>query len=115
MFGVILLQIDMEKVKFIKDIRIIKEENDPHLMAIKATGIAELKHLLAPALISATNPDKPSKDGIYEMEFVLGDSGDQLTEVEMEVDVVFRFKNMPDWVKGIKVNARDNSDIELIL
>lgn len=94
--------------------QIIKEENHPQMMAVKATGVAELKHILAPILVSATDPDKPSTDGIYEMDFVLGDSGDQFTEVEMEVDVVFRFKNLPKWVKGIKVNARDNSDIELI-
>ena len=105
----------MEKVKYIKNVRILTEEQDPRMMAIKATGIAELKHLLSPALVSATDPENPSKDGIYELDFVLGDSGDQLTEVQMEVDVVFRFKNLPDWVKGIKVNARDNSDIELIL
>ena len=105
----------MEKVKYIKDIRIVKEENEPRMMAVKATGVAELKHILSPILVSSTDPDIPSKDGIYEMDFVLGDSGDQLTEVEMEVDVVFRFKNIPDWVKAIKVNARDNSDIELVL
>ena len=91
------------------------EESDPRIVAIKATGIAELRHLLSPALVSATDPEKPAKDGIYELDFVLGDSGDQLTEVQMEVDVVFRFKSLPEWVKGIKVNARDNSDIELIL
>jgi hypothetical protein len=84
------------------------------LFAIKATGIADLKHLLAPVLISSSNPDQPAKDGIYELDFVLGDSGEELTEVEMEVDVVFRFKKVPEWVKGIKINARDNSDIELI-
>jgi hypothetical protein len=104
----------MEKVKLIKGIRIVRDQEEPKIMAVKATGIAELKHLLSPILVSASNPEKPSSDGIYEMDFVLGDSGDQPTEVEMEVDVVFRFKNLPEWVKGIKVNARDNSDIELL-
>ena len=105
----------MEKVKYIKDIRIIREEGEPQVMAVKARGIAELKHLLSPVLVSATDPENPSSDGIYEMDFVLGDSGSQLTEVELEVDVVFRFRNLPAWVKGIKVNAQENSDIELIL
>ena len=105
----------MEKVKYIKGMQIIQERDKPQMMAIKAKGIAELKHLLSPVLVSASDPQKPSSDGIYEMDFVLGDSGDTPMEVEMEVDVVFRFKNLPKWVKGIKVNARDNSDIELIL
>jgi hypothetical protein len=105
----------MEKVKYIKDIQLIREKDAPQLMAIKAKGIAELKHLLSPVLVSASDPKKPSSDGIYEMDFVLGDTGDTPIDVEMEVDVVFRFKNLPKWVKGIKVNARDNSDIELIL
>lgn len=104
----------MKKVKYIKDIRIIKDDDEPQVMAVKARGIAELKHLLSPVLVSTSDPDSPSGDGIYELDFVLGDSGDQLTEVEMEVDVVFKFRNLPDWVKGIKVNAKENSDIELI-
>lgn len=104
----------MEKVKYIKDIKIIREENEPQVMAIKARGVAELRHLLSPVLVSSSDPGKPTSDGIYEMDFVLGDSGSQLTEVELEVDVVFRFRNLPEWVKGIKVNAQENSDIELI-
>ncbi len=104
----------MEKVKYIKGIQIIRDKEEPQMMAIKASGIAELKHLISPVLVSASDPQKPSSDGIYEMDFVLGDTGSTPMEVEMEVDVVFRFRNLPKWVKGIKVNARDNSDIELI-
>lgn len=104
----------MEKVKYIKGIRILHEKDEPRIMAIKATGVAELKHLLSPVLVAASDPDKPTEDGIYEMDFVLGSTGDAITEVEMEVDVIFKFKNLPDWVKGIKINARENSDIELI-
>ncbi len=105
---------EMKKVKYIKGMQIIQTKDDPRVMAVRATGIAELKHLISPGLVSASDPKKPSSDGIYEMDFVLGDSGSIPMEVEMEVDVVFRFKNLPKWVKGIKVNARDNSDIELI-
>ena len=104
----------MEKVKYIKSIQVIRDKEEPQMMAIKASGIAELKHLISPVLVSASDPQKPSSDGIYEMDFVLGDTGSTPMEVEMEVDVVFRFRNLPKWVKGIKVNARDNSDIELI-
>jgi hypothetical protein len=28
--------------------------------------------------------------------------------------VIIRLKNLPGWVKGIKINADENSDIELI-
>lgn len=105
----------MEKVKYIKDIRIIREDEEPRMMAVKARGVAELRHLLTPVLVSASDPGSPTSDGIYEMDFVLGDSGNQLTEVELEVDVVFKFRNLPAWVKGIRVNAKENSDIELIL
>ena len=103
-----------DRVKFVKNIKIVKGEAEPDLLAIKATGIAELKQLLAPVLVSAKNYESPPADGIYEFDFVLGTTEDELTDVEMEVDVVFRFKNMPEWVKGIKVNAKENSDIELL-
>jgi hypothetical protein len=44
----------------------------------------------------------------------MGTTNVEDTEVDLEVDVVFRFNNLPSWVKAIKVNATDNSDIELI-
>jgi hypothetical protein len=42
------------------------------------------------------------------------DTHEDYMDVEIEVDVVFRIKNLPDWVKGVKINASENSDIELL-
>ncbi len=103
----------MNKIRFVKDIRIVKEDTEPDLMAVKAKGVAELKKLIAPVLIPREYKDIP-EDGIYELDFVLDNTGDEYTDVELEVEVVFRIKAMPDWVKGIKINASENSDIELI-
>jgi hypothetical protein len=103
----------MNKIRFVKDIRIVKEDSEPDLMAVKAKGVAELKKLIAPVLIPREYKDIP-EDGIYELDFVLDNTGDEYTDVELEVEVVFRIKAMPDWVKGIKINASENSDIELI-
>lgn len=103
----------MNKIRFVKDIRIVKEDAEPDLMAIRAKGVAELKKLIAPVLVPREYKDIP-EDGIYELDFVLGDTGEEYTNVELEVDVVFRVKEMPDWVKGVKINASENSDIELI-
>ena len=41
--------------------------------------------------------------GIFEMDFVLGDSGDSPVEVEIELDVVFKFKNMPGKFLSYKI------------
>lgn len=103
----------MNKIRFVKDIRIVKEDAEPDLMAIRAKGVAEIKKLIAPVLVPREYEDIP-EDGIYELDFVLGDTGVEYTNVELEVDVVFRVKAMPDWVKGVKINASENSDIELI-
>ena len=102
-----------DKVRFVKDIRIVKEDTEPDLMAIRARGIAELKKLIAPVLI-AREYDTIPEDGIYELDFVLDAAGEEMTNVELEVDVVFRVKSLPKWVKGVKINATENSDIELI-
>lgn len=104
----------MEKVRYLKDVRVIREETNPEMLAIKATGVAQLKHLLSPILVAAEQNDVSTGDGVYELDFVLGQAGIDPVEVELEVDVVFRMKNIPDWVKAIKVNALENSDIELI-
>lgn len=101
------------KIRYVKDIQIVKEDTEPDLMAIKAKGVAEIKRLISPALIPREYEEEPA-DGIYELDFRLGETDAEFTDVELEVDVVFRIKNLPDWVKGVKINASENSDIELI-
>jgi hypothetical protein len=102
-----------EKIRFVKDIRIVKETSEPDLMAIKAKGIAELRKLIAPVLIPKEYKTIP-EDGIYELDFVLDHNGEQLTNVDLDIEVVFRVKSLPSWVKGVKINAAENSDIELL-
>ena len=102
-----------DTIRFVKEIRIAKDDSEPDLLAIKASGIAEIKKLISPVLVPKEYDEVPD-DGIYELDFVLGHSDEEYTNVEMEVGVVFRIKNLPDWVKGVKINAAENSDIELI-
>nr|NQU89641.1 hypothetical protein [Bacteroidota bacterium] len=102
-----------DNIRFVKDIRIVKDDNEPDLMAIKAKGIAELKKLIAPVLVPR-NYEVIPEDGIYELDFVMDNSTEEMANVELEVEVVFRVKSLPGWVKGIKINASENSDIELI-
>jgi hypothetical protein len=101
------------EITYVKDLRIIKEAAEPDLMAIKARGIAAIKRLIAPVLKPREYLVEPS-DGIYELDFTLDESHQDFIDVELEVEVVFRIKNLPDWVKGVKVNAAENSDIELL-
>jgi hypothetical protein len=101
------------RIKFVKRIQVIKDTSDPGLMAIKAEGIADLKIPLHPVLIPREYEDE-SEDGIFELDFKLDESGQEVTDVELEVEVIIRLKNLPGWVKGIKINADENSDIELI-
>lgn len=102
-----------DSIRYVKDIQIVREDTEPDLMAIKAKGIAEIKKLISPVLVPRDYKEVPA-DGIYELDFQLDENDDQYTNVELEVDVVFRIKNLPDWVKGVKINAAENSDIELI-
>jgi hypothetical protein len=102
-----------DEIKYVRDIRILKESAEPDLMAIKARGIASLKKLIAPVLIPKEYDTVP-EDGIFELEFLLDEAHQDVIDVEMDVEVVFRIKNIPAWVKGIKINATENSDIELI-
>ena len=102
-----------DTIRYVRDIQIVKNNNEPDLMAIKAKGIAGIRKLIAPVLVPREYPEIP-EDGIYELDFLLDATEDEYTNVELEVDVVFRIKNLPDWVKGVKINAAENSDIELI-
>jgi hypothetical protein len=102
-----------DTIRCVRDIRIIRDDTEPDLMAIRAKGIAEIRKLIAPVLVPRDYRDIPD-DGIYELDFRLGQTDTGFTNVELEVDVVFRIKNLPGWVKGVKINAAENSDIELI-
>jgi hypothetical protein len=101
------------EITYVKDIRIVREDDEPDLMAIKARGIAAIKKLIAPVLVPREYTTEP-KDGIYELDFTLDETHQDYVDVEIEVDVVFRIKNLPEWVKGVKINAAENSDIELL-
>jgi hypothetical protein len=101
------------EVTYVKDILIVKETAEPGLMAIKARGIATIKKLVAPALVPKEYTSEP-EDGIFELDFTLDETHQDFVDVELEVEVVFRIKNLPAWVKGVKVNAAENSDIELL-
>jgi hypothetical protein len=101
------------EITYVKDIRIVREDDEPDLMAIKAKGIAAIKKLIAPVLIPKEYQTEPA-DGIYELDFTLDETHQEYVDVELEVEVVFRIKNLPEWVKGVKINAAENSDIELL-
>jgi len=101
------------EITYVKDIRILKEAAEPDLMAIKARGIASIKKLIAPVLVPREYGSEPA-DGIFELDFTLDEAHQDYVDVELEVEVVFRIKNLPEWVKGVKINAVENSDIELL-
>jgi len=101
------------KVRFVKDIQIVKDTPGKDKMAIKARGIAELKMKITPVLIPREYDSEPA-DGIYELDFTLDETSEAYTNVDLEVDVVLYIRNLPGWVKGIRVNAAENSDIELL-
>jgi hypothetical protein len=102
-----------DKIRYVRDIQIVKNDAEPDLMAIKAKGVAEIRKLIAPVLVPREYQEIPD-DGIYELDFRLDTTDKEYTDVELEVNVVFRIKNLPAWVKGVKINASENSDIELI-
>ena len=91
----------------------IRDAAQPELLAIKAEGVADINLPLHPVLIPMPYDSVP-EDGIYELDFKLDETNQELTEVELEVEVIIRMKNLPSWVKGVKINADENSDIELI-
>lgn len=101
-------------LKYVKNLRIIKPESEPGLMAVTANGVAEISRQYRPVLVPRQYKDAP-EDGILEMDFVLIPAEENdISDIEMEVNIIFRIKDLPPWVKGLRVNAAENSDIELI-
>jgi hypothetical protein len=100
-------------LKYVKNLRVVKPDSDPGLMAVTANGIAEIDRQYRPVLVPRQYKEEPA-DGILEMDFVLIPSDGKISDIEMEVNIIFKIKDLPPWVKGLKVNAAENSDIELI-
>jgi len=101
------------RIKYVKRVQLLKRAADPDLLAIRASGIAEVFMPSTPVLIPRKYKEIPG-DGIFEVDFKMEESGENVTNMEIEVEVLFRFMNLPSWVKGVRINASDNSDIELI-
>ena len=102
-----------DKIKYVTDIQIIKSAKEPGFVMVKAKGIAAIDKLIAPVLRPGKNQNF-SDDGIYELEFLLDSRNERDLDVEILVDVELRIKNLPDNVKGLKIIASENSDIELL-
>lgn len=103
-----------DKIKYVKNIQVIKSKDGSEHLLIKAKGIAEINKLVNPVLRPGKN-EKMEEEGIYELDFVLESTKFSNAAVEVEMDVELRIKNLPKGIIAIKVNASDNSDIEIIL
>jgi hypothetical protein len=110
---VLLLQGMNNKVRFVKGIQIVKDSAEQDRLAVKARGIAEINIPVNPVLIPRKYESEPA-DGIYELDFILDETSEDYTKLELEVEVVFYIRNLPGWVKAIRINASENSDIELL-
>jgi hypothetical protein len=101
------------RIKYVSRIQVIKDNSEPGLIAIKVEGVADLLTAFQPVLVPRKY-EKAPEDGIFELDFTLDEDPREHTDVELEVEVVIRIKNIPAWVKGIRINAEENSDIELL-
>jgi hypothetical protein len=104
----------MKKIKLLKGLMVQRDQENPELVQLRVTGITGLKQLLSPVIASVEKHDKSSGEGIYEFDLLLSETGMELMDVDLEVSVIFQIKDLPGWVKAIRVNAEENSEIEII-
>jgi hypothetical protein len=101
------------KIRFVKGIHVLRNGGAGKELAIRANGLAEVNIRMTPLLVPRDYTEEPA-DGIYELDFTLEENLGEATRMEVEVEVAFHIKNMPAWVRGVRINACDNSDIELL-
>ena len=100
-------------IKYIRGVQLIRSKDEPELLVIKAKGFADIRIPFSPVLIPRESGNIP-EDGILELDFKLDEDEMESTGVKLEVEVVIRMKNLPQWIQGIRINAEENSDIELL-
>jgi hypothetical protein len=100
-------------IKYIRKIELTKQDGEQELLSLKAKGLAEISNIYRAVLVPKDTTYIPG-DGILELDFMMLPESGGPRNVEMEVNIVYKLKDLPAWVRGIRVNASENSDIELI-
>lgn len=101
------------KIRYVKEVRIAKDTAEKDLLAVKVKGVVNINRLISPVLVPKEYREEPA-DGLLELDCVVNEIHADFVDVELDVEVVFRIKDVPKWVKGFKINAAENSDIELL-
>lgn len=101
------------KIRYVKEVRIVKDSEERDLVAVKVKGLINIKKLIAPVLVPLEYREEPA-DGLFELDCIMNEVHDDFIDVELDVEVIFRINDVPKWVKGFKINAAENSDIELL-
>lgn len=100
--------------KQILHLRVWEDEHAEQLLLITVKGVIGFKPHHQPRLIKVQTGEKNNTDGILDFNLVIDEQAVLANETEIEVNLVIDKNELPKWVKAIRVNARDNFDIEML-
>ena len=103
-------------VQFLTYLNLIFDSiNKNEMILIEAEGYSKHMQLGIPGLIPRGEIGRATEDGILEFDFVIQPAERSRREnLVWDIKTVFNRNELPEKLKGIKVNAAENADIVLL-
>jgi hypothetical protein len=104
-----------KKIQFLTNLKIVSERNAHYnLVLLEVDGYSKDEHVGVPCLVKKSVPQN-AIDGILEFDLMLEPLEKKMRKfLNWSTRTVFDLNEFPEKLRGIKVNALNNSDIALI-
>lgn len=104
------------KIQYLTNLQVVFDNNRHHnLVMLEAEGYSNEEMIGIPSFLKKSGITDLPPDGVLEFDFVIEPLDIEIREVlSWSTKIVFDLNKFPGKLKGIKVNAIENSDIVLI-
>ena len=104
------------KIQFLTNLNVVFDNSSGNkLIMVEAEGYSNDEHIGVPGLVKKSGLSDLPSDGILEFDLVIEPLEDKIRKIlNWSTKIVFDINEFPGKLKGIKVNALNNSDIVLV-
>ena len=104
------------KIQYLTNLQVVFDNNaNRNLVMLEAEGYSNDETIGIPSFVKKTGIADLPPDGVLEFDFVIEPLDDEIRDVlSWSSKIIFDLNKFPGKLKGIKVNALENSDIVLI-
>jgi|GEM_PF-1606633 len=108
--------LQIKKIQYLTKLQVVFDTNgDQNLVMLETEGYSNDEYIGVPILMKKSGLNDLPGDGILEFDLVIEPLEDRVRKVlSWSTRIVFDLNEYPGKLRGIKVNALNNSDIVLV-